>query len=333
MIKKIVFLVCFFSVTALSAQYKGVVVSKITATWCSNCGSWGWDYFEALRNIYQNQPDVCLIGVHHSGDLLNPVSDWFSGNLNNSYQPEFYVNNEQIDVLSFNWNSKIDELRDMVDSYSQEIAFVDFDFVNAYVESGEIVCNVNFGASSKATGDYYFAVYVFENAVENFQSTRGMTMHPNVLRSVLGSSEFGSLYASSGQGTSAGQQELKMALNGSWNKDNLGLLAVMWRQDGNSYIVDNAQSIYNIGLLSSSEEIDESLFSLKYVPAGVTVEANSFDSKLSYQLFDNAGRRVESGILSGLHTIQHASYPAGIYTLVVQKESKFLSKQIILSSN
>lgn len=333
MIKKIILLLCFFSVTAVSAQYKGVVVSKVTATWCPNCGSWGWDYFEALRNLYQNQADVCLLGVHHSGDLLNPVSNWFSGNLNNSYQPEFYVNNEQIDVLSFNWNSKIDELRDKVDSYTQEIAFVDFDFINAYVESGEIICNVNFGASAKATGDYYFAVYVFENAVENFQSSLGMTIHPNVLRAVFGSSDFGNLYASSGQVTPVSQQEFKMALNGAWNKDNLGLLAVMWRQDGNSYIVDNAQSIYNIGFLSSTEDIDESLFKLKYVPVGVILEADSFESKLSYQLFDNAGHRVDSGALSGSKTFQYASYPAGIYTLMVQKEGKFLSRQLVLSSN
>lgn len=322
-------LVLFTSMLHVSAQQKGVIVSKVTATWCPNCGSWGWNYFEALRDIYTSNPDVCLIGVHHSGDLLNPTSNWFSGNLDNFYQPEFYVNNEQIDVLSFNWNQKVAELEERVSAYQMESSFVNFDFIKAYTESGEIICKLAFGPTNKSDGDYYFGVYVFENNVANFQSSRGMEMHPNVLRDVMSDNFYGDLYVGANQSAGSRELEFLMDIDPEWDEDELGLVAIMWREDNGRYILQNARAIYNLSLLSSQEEIQADMITVSYLPNGIRLQSN-LEEKTEYQLFSPAGQLLEASALTGQYIINTEAYPAGLYVLHLRNGNRVLTKQLAI---
>ena len=72
------------------------LITKITATWCPNCGGWGWTFFE---NIYDDNADkALLIAAHYSGELQTSVSSDFADNFNISYQPFFILGNENQNV-------------------------------------------------------------------------------------------------------------------------------------------------------------------------------------------------------------------------------------------
>lgn len=89
------------------------VFTKVTATWCPNCGNWGWEYMETMKDMFATG-DAVVLGAHFSGDLANPTSEWFADNLNSVGQPKFYVNNERITVSSGNWSTKVQETVDAV---------------------------------------------------------------------------------------------------------------------------------------------------------------------------------------------------------------------------
>ena len=64
------------------------VITKIAATWCPPCGSWGWDFFEHM--LEDNTDDAIIMAVHHSGDLVNPTASALTSNLNASSQQDSF---------------------------------------------------------------------------------------------------------------------------------------------------------------------------------------------------------------------------------------------------
>ena len=319
------------SLSFASAQQRTSVVSKVTATWCPNCGTWGWDYFEALKPIYENDTKATILGVHHSGDLRNPVSSWFANNLDFVYQPQFYHNNQDLDVSRNNWSGKVEELQNLVDQSSAENPSTTFNFVNAYAENGEIVCNVKFDGSNKSAGEFYFAIYVFENNVENIQSSRGMAMHPNVLRDVMMNDPQGELYTGADEnGNTIFTKEYRMPLNSEWNKDKLGVLAIMWEEDGGSFNYDNASSIHNIGLLSSSSEIfEEDIVNVEYTRSGIRLYTDNAEA-MKITLFDMNARLVYEGKLNGETIVPTNNLTPGLYVIHVNSGNKMYTQQVFV---
>ena len=306
---------------------KKPIVSKVTATWCPNCGSWGWDYMEALKEEF-NDGTAILLGVHHSGDLENPVSDWFAKNLKNSYQPQFFVNNGQISVGSGNWQNRITDMREMVDEIRNTNAASAFDFEVAFVDNdNQIQSTVNISPLNKSEGDYYFAVYVYEHNVVNFQSQQGSNaMHPWVLRNVISENYWGDSFT---MGTSSMEFSFDMS-NTNWDKDNVGLLAVMWEKVGNDYIVDNATSINNIGLLSSTKNILDNA-DFKVVTENDIIEIITGKSDAyNVSLYSTQGRLLQTGILNGRLQFNAQDMPTGIYVLLINNEQGQLSRRIFV---
>lgn len=322
-----------FLLAPLGAQQKASVLTKVTATWCPNCGTWGWDYFEALKDVYQNDPQTTLLGVHHSGDLRTDVASWFADNYDFIYQPQFYHNNTDLDVTRNNWNSKVDSAIDNVDETLAEEAVADIRFINAFIEDGMAVCNVELESNNSAQGEYYIAVYIFENNVSNFQSSRGMSNHPNVLRDYIGDEYYGTRVSSLGK--SNGGKEVfnfEKTLNSSWDSEDLGLLTVIWKEENGKYIFENSRSIYNIGLLSSSEELlDENDFKISYTSRGIELQTQG-SSNSRYVIVSSDGQVLTENVFSGRTEINTRNYSSGLYVIWLEQEGKRISRQFVVAN-
>ena len=316
----------------LIGQNKSSVITKVTATWCPNCGTWGWDYFEELKDVYANSSQTTLLGVHHSGDLRNSVSSWYANNLNFTYQPQFYHNNFPLNVSRNNWEDKVEEAEELVDQFSAETSGVSFSFEKAYVDNGDIVCNVNFNASNKSLVDNYFAIYVFENNVMNNQSSRGMSLHPNVLRDVMSDNNQGDLFTGEDEnGASVFSKEYRMTLDNSWDADNVGLLAVLWTEENGNYVLDNSSSIYNIGLLSSSSEVIASdLVKIAYVSNGFEI-ITEFDGQTKFMLYNSNAQLLQSGLFEYSTTIETQNQAPGIYSILLSNGNKVYTQQVVIT--
>ena len=88
-----------FSITTLTQAQEIIVpetnqpmITKRTASWCTNCGTWGWSLFENL--LSDNQGDALLVTAHHSGNYQNDVAKEITSNFGAAGQPIFYFNSE-----------------------------------------------------------------------------------------------------------------------------------------------------------------------------------------------------------------------------------------------
>ena len=67
---------CLFAMQAIAqqvAQVQRSIVTKRTADWCPNCGTYGWTYFKDA--IEQNGDKAVFIAAHYSGGLAAPAAN------------------------------------------------------------------------------------------------------------------------------------------------------------------------------------------------------------------------------------------------------------------
>lgn len=315
---------------AQAQQSKTPVFSKVTATWCPNCGSWGWDFMEEMKEMYNDGQEAVILGVHFSGNLQNPTAQWFSDNLKSLGQPVFFVNNEDLNATRNNWSSKIPEIQAKFEEISNEQPGQLLSFASAYInEENEIVANVTKSSSAFGSDEYYLGVYVFENNVEENQSPIGLSSHPNVLRDVISDNFWGDLAQ---EGSSDITTEYKMILDSNWDANNVGLVAILWKKVDNDYIIDNSAVIYNIGLLSSGFElIDEDLVDIKSFSNQIEI---SIDANEDYivSLINPLGQLVDKQTFNRNTIINTSSLVTGIYTVHISQGNQIISKQLFVNN-
>lgn len=104
--KKIFLLSTFilFTITIFNAQNVEIpttqnpVIIKVSASWCSTCGGWGWNFFE---DIYEdNHENSSVFVIHHSGDYTNTAASEITTNFEVPGQPVFLFNGEDLNVSS-----------------------------------------------------------------------------------------------------------------------------------------------------------------------------------------------------------------------------------------
>jgi len=239
----LVLLFTFFSLSVMQAQ-KTAVISKVTATWCPNCGTWGWSLAEELKSTYAtNDPEGLFLGVHFSGNLQNPTAIWFTNNLNATGQPQFFVNNERTNVNSSNAATRVEDMKTQVSQYfndNSSNAKMSFATNRVIDWDGNFNLEIDIEAMEESMNEHYLAVYVYENNVPDSQSgITGQVMHPNVLREVVSANPYGDIYLTPGQGGRGAEKvSLTWESNPEYVNDNLGFLAIMWEKVGDDYIMD-----------------------------------------------------------------------------------------------
>jgi len=222
------YLVLFSFIAMTTFGQNTPVMSKVTADWCPSCGSWGWELMEELKSEFEDGPGFVL-GVHHSGDLSNPTSEWWKDVLNSSGQPRFYMNNERLSVSSGNWSDEIDNVVTQAADLLATGGSVDFSHDRILMEGQTLNVPVNVSAFP-SNGEYYIGNYVYEDNVVAFQSQQGSdASHPNVLRSTMGPDYPGNII------TANGVMEFIMDIPSEWNRDELGVLTVAWEKNGDNF--------------------------------------------------------------------------------------------------
>jgi len=333
---KHLFTLLLFIGFSLSAQAQSTAVfSKVTATWCPNCGTWGWGLMEAMKAEYANGNEALILGVHYSGDLKNPTAEWFAKNLNAQGQPQFFVNNTRVSAGSSNWQSQIATIEEMITN-DQPKNTAQFKFVKAFINGqGDIEANIEFEPFSEAPeNDLYFAVYIFENNVSNSQSglSGGNAEHPNVLRRAIGASPEGELFATAGNTvtTLGATANFTASVQDNWKPEELGLLAIAYEKIGDEFIINHAKAVQNIGLLSTDNNVlDANNFVV--INDATTINVKSTDD-LTYNctLLDAQGKVIQSAILDRELSMATGQLTAGIYILNIQNKDKYFSQKVFI---
>ncbi len=320
------------------------LVSKITATWCVNCGTWGWDLFDGLIN--ENEDKAILIATHFSGDLDTPVGRAFADNFGVFAQPRFILNNEDKNGSRNSVQSKITEITDEINTMSLQSPVANVGFYAEMVD-GKIQVQTKTKFFQQAEGEYYLGLYVVEEGVVNNQSGQGAnTVHKTIMRASIDTENFGSrlsMMNTLGAGMEfSGNHSID--IDSDWNTDNISVVGMIWKKEGAKYQFVNANSTNDFsGNTSSVEndfvEVDNYSVAPTVINDQATVSLNLSQSieNATLNLYAIDGKKIGSiysGNLSvGAHTFQinRSDFTnTGMVLVTLEKDGLRLSKKVIV---
>jgi len=345
------FLLLAFSFAFLTLQAQDVMeqqtplITKITATWCSNCGSWGWDLFENV--LEDNKGKAIMIGAHPSGDLGSTTAANFTSNFSAIGQPKFYVNDTDIRATRNSIAAKRTEIAGMVDDMIAQSPLANVGFY-AEMKDG----NINVRTKTKFFQDggmdsYNLGLYVVEDGIMNTQSAQsGVVPHPNVMRSSFTAGSFGDVLDASGS-IAAGTEisrDFSIAVDSKWTMDNVSIVAIIWKQNGSKFEFVNASQTNDFsGIPTSAVDVISEVEGFEIFPSVVaetaTVKIDLTDAIENAQLniFDLSGKNVATifngNLNSGTRTFEinrSDLNSGGVYFLTLENEGKVMTKKLMV---
>ncbi len=222
----------FFGVSFfLSAQeipnLQRPLFTKITATWCPNCGTWGWTYMKDIVN--EHEESTLIFGAHHSGRLQSEAGSFLADNFKTFGQPVFLLGNDNLGVRSSNMDSKISEARDIITVEMNRDPDVNTGMY-IQVSSDRIDVQTKTKFFNAMEGSYYVSIYLVENEVEEIQSQlSGEVLHPYVVRSAFSEFPQGVEIASGNIAKNAEfETSFSLIRQPEWNLDKSYLYAIVW---------------------------------------------------------------------------------------------------------
>ncbi|MAT55640.1 MAG: hypothetical protein CMN32_14280 [Saprospirales bacterium] len=250
-------LACLFVVQGLIAQQieqvQRSLITKRTATWCPNCGSWGWTFFHDL--IQENEQSCVFMAAHYSGALETGVAADLTNNFGGSYQPEFFFDEVKYPVTPFTLDTYRPVFKALADSAYTAAPLANCGFTPVY-ENGAIQVNAKIRFFQPADGEFYFGVYLVEDHVMAYQSGQGSDAdHRYVLQAPFTNESFGELLAS---GSVAANEEFTKSYSlsiGDPSGYDYHIVGVIWKKEGSKYHLVNTWSTDTFGDPTATREI------------------------------------------------------------------------------
>jgi len=347
--KKTVLLICASLMIGASLfaqdvpEVQKTLVTKITATWCPNCGTWGWDYFEHV--IEDNNDKAIFVGAHHDGDLESAAGIAFKDNFNAPYQPFFYAGNKDLNVTNNNTVAKRTEMQDIINANAANAPVANVGF-SASLTNGFLTVDTKTKFFQEATGDYYLGLYILEDGVINNQaSNSAMSSHPFVIRTAITNDIFGDALMN---GTIAADTEydgsFSLQLNPNWTEENVIVAGIIWEKDNDGvYQFVNINSTNDFTATTAVTSISQDVLNVQLYPT-IAEESTRLDLNLkpsslqvNIQLFNQTGQKVQEIFQGTLRegnrslNIETNRLDAGIYFVNIRTaDGAILTKKFIV---
>ena len=320
------------------------LVTKITATWCPNCGTWGWDLFEGL--VEDNRSKAIVLAAHPSGGLVSQAGSSFNSNFNAIGQPKFYLNNEDQRPSRNSVAAKRTEIGGLIDDMSSQSPVANVGFI-AKIADGKITVRTKTKFFEASQGEYYLSLYILEDDVVASQSSRGSNaVHKEILRTSFDTEAFGQRLTTMSD-ISADMEFINMHeidVNLAWNTANLTLAGMIWKKEGDTYQYVNGNKTNDFdGDLTSSvqnafSEVSDFTVLPNIISNNATVQLNLEQSIQNAQInvYDLTGKKLNtifSGNLSaGVQSFEIAkgNLPSGMVFITLEaKGEQYAVKAIV----
>jgi hypothetical protein len=325
------------------------LIVKYTASWCPNCGTWGWSLFRNLLD--DNSEDALLVASHYSGNFQNSVSmSWYS-NDNVLSQPVFFLNNQNQGATSGNVTTTRNSIRQKVQQTNGQGPLVQAGLRAEVDDANNLTVFTKTRFFGPANGEYYLGVYLVEKEFIGIQSGQGNNaLHKQMLRRSLSQSAFGEQVSNGAiaDGTElentysitsaaiqdAGIQDLASLLNG-----NVEIATIIWQRDGSKYVAVNTNSAF--ASLVSAVQAPASLGSFEVfpTPAGqqvdIALELSSELRAARLELFSAEGKLLQTLhtglLLGGQHrfSLERGDLPVGMYILRLADGKSVSSRKVV----
>jgi len=245
--KKLLLLLLIGITYSLQAQIEvpetqSSLVTKVTASWCPPCGTWGWAFFE--QAIEDNQDKAILFAAHYSGNYMTTESQNLASNFNAAGQPQFFLNNSNLGINSGNGTAKATELMNSIDA-NAALSPVLNTGIKATKEEGKLTIETLTRFFQATSGDFHLGLYIIEDEVVGFQQGIGASaVHERLVRSEITANTFGTQLMNGD--VSVGTEysgSIEIDIDPVWNLDHVRIVAIIWDKVGNKYNFVNAHEI------------------------------------------------------------------------------------------
>lgn len=323
-------------------QTQRPLITKRTASWCPNCGGWGWTFF---RNVVDdNNGKAVFFANHYDGLHTSPTTLALAANFGGVSQPQFFLNNTNQNVTSGATASARTNIQNQVNAAWATTPVVQSGIRaihNSAAQTLSVTAKSRFFQS--ASGEYYLGIYLVFKEFIGFQSPLGNAAeHKEMMRSHLTANVFGEQIAN---GTVAAGAEAEVSGQISiagLDPAKLRIVAIIWKKEGNTYRVTNANETDDFLSPSSANDLWAAQQQLKISPNIITesarIEMQITESRLPWRVdLVNASGQVTETIFQGtldggVHTfsIERGPRPAGLYYIRVSNGLHAMSQRVVL---
>lgn len=323
-------------------QTQRPLITKRTASWCPNCGGWGWTFFRNVIN--DNNGKAVFFANHYDGIHTSPTTLALATNFGGVSQPLFFLNNTNQSVSSGATATARTNIQNQVNTAWATTPVVQSGIRaihNSAAQTLSVTAKSRFFQS--ASGEYYLGIYLVFKEFVGFQSGQGNAAeHKEMLRSHLTANVFGEQIAN---GTVAAGAETEV--NGQisiagLDPTKLRIVTIIWKKEGNSYRATNANETDDFLAPSSSNDLWAAQQQLSIAPNIVSesarIELQITESNLPWrlELVNTSGQVVETifrGTLAGgIHTfnVDRGVRPAGLYFVRLSNGLRATSQRVVL---
>lgn len=218
---------------------KKTIIVKTAADWCGPCGDFGWTRTQELIDQEKNAITLAVHSTSINTDL-NVVPSFATDMEANVDVPLSGVPNFVVSRKNMGTSSTAD-IRQHVASVTAGTATVNTGFIATW-KGDSLIVNTRTKFFSTATGEYYIAIYAYEDSVVAYQENIGNNaVHHNIFRLPNGATTWGTKLTGSSF-TAASQQDItfRFTVPSNWKKNKMTVFAVIWKKTGSTYDVANA---------------------------------------------------------------------------------------------
>lgn len=338
------------------------LLTKISATWCGPCGSWGWDAATELKAATHDKAFYMGIfpstnGSWNNSEFLNETAKAFAADpvFMGSGYPSFAAN--AVDKSDQNTSGGSVN----VAATKADVISAINDFATAPVVAGTGYTVEKTGNTIKvksktkfwdaATGDYYIAAYMVEDGAMNRQNgqtsssdANDKTAHTNVLRGSMTGNTMadarGVLLVSNPTKDQVIDKEFTYTVSSStWDMAKMKVQMIIWKKDGATYTYVNGNNV-NEWVTSVDDVKGVNNLNLYPNPATDHVDVNfvmTQGTDVTINVTDAMGRTVyTSGSINvnageTVYTIPTANFATGTYNVSVISDNGVSTKRVAIA--
>lgn len=345
-----IFTLLIFSLFSIMLQAQDITVpqtqrpliTKRTASWCPNCGGWGWTFFRNVMN--DNSGKAVFFANHYDGIHTSPTTTALAANFGGVSQPVFFLNNINQSVSSGATATARTNIQNQVNTAYASTPVVQSGIRaihNSAAQTLSVTAKSRFFQS--ANGEYYLGIYLVFKEFVGFQSPLGNTAeHKELMRSHLTANVFGDLIANGAVAAGAEAEVSGQISIAGLDPNKLRIVTIIWKKEGNTYRVTNANETDDFLAPSSADELWAAQQQLKIYPNIITesarIDLEVTESSLPWrvELVHVSGQVVETvfrGTLAGgAHTfsLERGTRPAGVYFVRLSNGLRAMAQRVVL---
>lgn len=329
-------------------QVQRAIITKHTATWCTNCGRTAWDVFEKV--VAELGTNSIPLAAHRSAssDLYSITAKDFLNNMQGVvYQPEFFVNHDKVSGSS---SSLYDNIKNSVLEIESQTPDMQTGLELFIPEDadGPLKIKTRTKFYKELSGQYFLSVWLLEKEMVNYQQSRGSdAVHKQViLKSILPETFGDELFNGNASPAEDIYKDFEYELEEGETLDGKSVMVALWQfVDGRyTYVNSNSSDMVFIESAPTSTNVIPTLVGqFEVTPydgasqTRISLDIISDINNANIDLYNINGQKVQnifSGDLNaGQHQFDFSKRPntgSGSFIISLQSPKGVLSKKIFL---